>query len=90
MAMLFGSIVVIQILAHLPLADIYLPANAHQQFDLMISFVSFDYFQPSEYINFGFSEMPSWSERFEWLGYDSINFVEGMGSIIIFALFSFL
>lgn len=44
MAMLFGSIVVIQILAHLPLADIYLPANAHQQFDLMISFVSFDYF----------------------------------------------
>lgn len=44
MAMLFGSIVVIQILAHLPLADIYLPANAQQQFDIMISIVSFDYF----------------------------------------------
>jgi len=51
----------------------------------MISFVSFDYFQPGNFVDFGFSEMPSWSERFEWLGYDTINFVEGMGSIIIFA-----
>ena len=29
LAMLLGSIVVVQILAHFPLADIYLPANAH-------------------------------------------------------------
>lgn len=85
MNMLFGSIILIQILAHLPLADIWLPANAHQQFDLMIGVVSFDYFSPTEYIDAGFSEMPSWSENFEWLGYESINFVEGMGSIIIFA-----
>jgi len=85
MNMLFGSIMVIQILAHLPLADIMLPANALQQFDLMIGVVSFDYFQPTAYFDLGFSEMPSWSVNFEWLGYDSINFVEGLGSIVIFA-----
>ena len=34
--------------------------------------------------------MPYWSERFEWLGYGTINFVDGMGSIIIFAAISIL
>ena len=86
MAILFSSIIVVQILAHLPLADILLPANALQQFDIMIGIVSFDYFQPADYIDFGFSEMPNWSDNFEWLGYETINFVEGMGSILIFAL----
>ena len=33
----------------------------------------------------GFTEMPPWSEQFDWLGYNSINFVDGMGSILIFA-----
>ena len=56
----------------------------------MISFVSFDYFQPGNFVDFGFSEMPSWSERIVWLGYDNINFVQGMGSIIIFALLAIL
>jgi len=51
----------------------------------MISFVSFDYFSPGDYIDFGFTEVPPWSERFDWLGYGSVNFVDGMGSIIIFA-----
>lgn len=51
----------------------------------MIGVVSFDYFQPTSYFDAGFSEMPAWSSNFEWLGYDSINFVEGAGSIIIFA-----
>ena len=30
MSALFGSIIMIQILAHLPLADVILPANANQ------------------------------------------------------------
>ena len=42
--MLFGAIIMIQILAHLPLADIVLPANALEKFEVMIGFVSFDYF----------------------------------------------
>ena len=85
MGMLLGSIIMLQILAHMPLSDIYIPANARQQFDIMIGVVSFDYFQPTEYIDMGFTDMPAWSDGFDWLGYGSINFVDGMGSIIIFA-----
>lgn len=90
MAMLFSSIIMVQILAHLPLADVMLPANALEVFDIMIGIVSFDYFQPTEYFDFGFSEMPPWSTNFEWLGYGSISFVDGMGSILVFAIIQIL
>ena len=80
----------IQILAHLPLADIHFSANVHQAFQFLISFVSFDFFPPYEYINVTFREVESWSPRFEWLGYDSIIFLEGLGSIFIFAVIVFI
>ena len=32
----------------------------------------------------GFTETEPWSSNFEWLSYESINFIEGMGSLIIF------
>lgn len=31
--------------------------------------------------------MPPYSPNFDWLGYGSINFVDGMGSILVFAIF---
>ena len=51
----------------------------------MISVVSFDYFPPFEYLDVGFTEVWSYSENFEWIGYDSVNFLIGLGSIGIFA-----
>ena len=84
-ATLMGSILVVQILAHVPLTDINLPANLLQTFQIMISFVSFDYFPPFEYIDAGFTEVWSWSPNFEFLGYDTVNFLEGLGSIAVFA-----
>ena len=56
----------------------------------MIGFVSFDFFQPTEYIDLNFTDMPFWSPQFDWLGYGSINFIDGMGSIIIFAMIQLL
>ena len=47
--------------------------------------ISFDYFPPFEYIAVDFTEVGSWSPNFEWLGYDSVNFLEGLGSIAILA-----
>jgi len=47
--------------------------------------ISLDYFSPYEYIEVDFTEFASWSPNFEWLGYDSVNFLEGLGSIAIFA-----
>ena len=49
----------------------------------MIGIVSFDFFPPEEYYEQIFTEMPSWSPNFEWLQYESINFVDNMGSILI-------
>ena len=37
-----------------------------------------------------FTETPAYTENFEMLGYESLNFVEGLGSIIIFAFFQIL
>lgn len=49
--MIIGSVILVQILAHFPLSDITLPANVHQQFEIMIKVVSFDYFAPTDYFD---------------------------------------
>ena len=90
LAMVFGSILVVQIIAHLPLTDINLPVNVLQPFQIMISVVSFDYFPPFEYIDAGFSDVWAYSPNFEWIGYDSINFLQGLGSIAFFACIQLL
>ena len=85
LAMVFGSILVVQIMAHLPLTDINLPVNVLQTFQVIISFVSFDYFPPFNYIDAGFTEVWPFSSNFDWIGYQSVNFLLGIGSIGIFA-----
>ena len=72
-------------MAHFPLTDITLPANAYQQFDIMIQVVSLDLFSPTEYFDVGFSPTEPWTEQFDWVGYGSVNFFENMGSIFVFA-----
>lgn len=51
----------------------------------MVNIVSFDYFAPFEYVDAGFTEVWAYSPEFEWLEYDTVNFVLGLGSIIVFA-----
>ena len=57
-----------------------------QAFAIMVGIVSFDYFPIFDHWDVGFTETEPWSERFEWLGYESLNFLDGMGSISVFAL----
>ena len=78
----------------MPLANIFLPANTRQYFEILMEIVSFDYFPLTEVIDFGFTKTDPWSKNFEWLSYESINFMENMGSIslwicigLLFALF---
>ena len=49
----------------------------------MIDVVSFDYFPLTDVINFGFTATEPWSDKFELLGYETVNFIEGMGSIML-------
>ena len=81
MQIVFGQVIALQILAHLPLNNILLPANAMESFDIMVKVVSFDYFPLHEYVDFGFTPTEPWSISFEYLDYDSINFIEDLGSI---------
>jgi len=46
--------------------------------------VSFDLYAPADYIDFGFTETDPYSENFEWVGYSTTNFIECLGSIVIF------
>ena len=87
MNMLLGSIVIFQILAHLPIADMILPANSLQQFEIMIDVVSLDFFSPTDYLELGMTETDPWSLNFAMIGYDSVNFIEQMGSILLIGIF---
>ena len=50
----------------------------------MIDVVSFDYFPIHDIFEFGFTETEPWSDKFLYLGYETVNFIEGMGSMILF------
>ena len=81
---IFSSINSMQIVAHLPLIDIPFGANCYFIFDILIQIMSFDFFPVADYIDMGFQATDPWNIRFEWLGYESTNFVVAMGSITIF------
>ena len=70
----------------MPLANIMLPANSMQAFEIMASVVSFDYFEVFDHWDVGFTPTDPFRVNFEWLGYESLNFLEGMGSISILIL----
>ena len=72
----------------MPLADMILPAIAFEKFEIMIEVVSFDFFSITEYYDIGLTETESWSQNFEFLRYETVNFIEGMGSILWTGLFS--
>ena len=80
----------LQILAHYSLANVNLPANALQAFDLMIQIVSFDYFEFTDVIDLKFSPTEPWSIPFDNLDYGSINFLESLGSIAFYIWIGFL
>ena len=83
--MVLSSIVVLQILAYLPLTDIRMSANVLQPFQIMAEVVSFDFFEPFEYIDVNLTDFDPWSPNFGWLGFQSTNFLLALGSIFIFA-----
>ena len=70
----------------MPLANITLPANSMQAFEIMANVVSFDYFPVFDHWDVGFTPTDPYRVNFEWLGYESLNFLEGMGSISLLIL----
>ena len=77
-------------MAHLLLSDTSMPVNVLQIFKVIISISSFYYFPPFEYVDVGFTEFWAFSENFVRIGYDSVNFLLGLGSIGDLLLFESL
>ena len=86
---MFGSINSLQIVAHIPLINITFVSMSYFVFDILIQLICFDYL-PMELIDFGFTETEPWNSRFLWLGYDSANYVELLGSISVFIVINIL
>ena len=63
-----------------------MPASALEGFKILIKIVSFDFFEPFEYLDVGFTSTDSWSPQFEWLGFGSSTFAELLGSLILVSL----
>ena len=53
-------------------------------FDIIIKVMAFDFLPVADFVDFGFRETEPWNSKFDWLGYGSTNFVESLGSIVIF------
>jgi hypothetical protein len=73
----------LQIIAHIPLNTITLPANAFFLFKFLAEVVSFDIFEPADHYDFGFTETDPYNEQYEELGYETKNFIENLGSIAL-------
>lgn len=67
------------------MTDLRMTGNVREVFKILIWIVSFDIYAPFDYFDVGFTETTPWSHNFEWIGYESRNFLDLLGGIIIFA-----
>lgn len=51
----------------------------------MVEVVSFDFFEPFDYVSVNLTDFDPWSPNFDWLGFQTTNFLLALGSIFIFA-----
>ena len=83
----------LQLLVHLPLYNVTIPANAMVIFNELQLVVSFDYLEkiyPSYARDLGITKTPSLNSRFERLGYEERNIIANTGSIVFFLAFVIL
>lgn len=75
-------------IVHLPLNNVLFTPELYTAFDILLPIVTFDLISPFGNdmipIPWGFSETDPYNENFEWIGYDSANFFNNLGSIGLF------
>ena len=76
---LFDMINSLQVTALLPLTQLTIPANVMELFDILISIVAFDFFPLYDP---GFTETEAYSEKFAMFGFDTINYVQDLGTFL--------
>ena len=73
----------IQVVSHMPLMNIPLTGKSYFIFDILIDINSFELFPITDYVDFSFKKTEPWSEKFSWLGYETSNFIETLGTIFV-------
>ena len=89
MQAIWGGINAVQIIAHLPLNNINFPLNAQTFYYFLTEIVSFDLLSPFDHFDFGFTETQPYHSSYEWLGYETSNFFENLGSIALWGVLLF-
>lgn len=86
--MLWGMINSLQLIVHLPVFSLNFPANGSQLLTKLIEVSSFSLL-PMDHINnlvFNFTETDALNPTFDDIGYNTVNFLENLGSLFIFML----
>ena len=83
MQFIWGGVNAIQLISHLPLFEINFPANTIDLFNFLAQIASFDIFPPTERFDFDLSETEAQSQGFELLDYESVNYYDSLGSIVL-------
>ena len=83
---IWGGINAVQIIAHLPLNNVNFPLNAQMFYYFLTRVISFDFFAPTDYFDFGFTSTEPYSSAYEWLGYETTNFYENIGSVFVIGI----
>ena len=61
----WGSVNSIQIVAHLPLFNFHLPASCYGLFADLITITSFDFFEPTEFVDLNLTETEPYDAKFD-------------------------
>ena len=63
-----------------------MPYGSQVLFQIIAEVVSFDFFAPTDFITINFTETLPFGANYEGLGYDNLNCIENLGSILLIAI----
>ena len=83
MQMMWGGINSMQIISHIPLANINLPQASLYLFSFISEVVSFEYLNPKDWVDSPFMETPPFRDEYDDLGYEDMIFLHNIGHISV-------
>lgn len=84
---LYGGMLALQIISHVPLNSLNLPATTMSFMRYLNNIVSFQATEPYRYMDAKFTPTPPVNPSFGWLGYESRNFLENLGFVALLLIF---
>ena len=67
----------------MPLFNVNFPRSELNFMNYLNKIVSFNKYDPNDFIETGFTDTPPLHANFEWLQYNTSNFYQNLGSIIL-------